>query len=104
MKDIFNEWYEVLIIILVGIGGFLLGGLFMRSLHGTAKTTDGIHLVPLEVEQQNSRQRVYASKRGKRYYPWWCNAGNTIAKKNKIWYETAAQAKAEGYTLAKGCQ
>ncbi len=104
MKDIFNKWYEVLIIVLVGVGAFLLGGLFIHSFHNATKTTADIHLMPLEVEQQNNRKRVYASKQGKRYYPWWCNAGNTIVKENKIWYNTPEKAQAEGYTLAKGCQ
>lgn len=104
MKDIFNKWYEVLVIVLVGVGAFLLGGLFIHSLHNPTKKAVNIQLLPLEVEQQRNRQRVYASKRGKRYYPWWCNAGSTIAKENKVWFEKPEHAQAEGYTLAKGCQ
>ena len=104
MKDIFNKWYEVLVIVLVGVGAFLLGGLFIHSFHNATKTKTDIHLVPLAPEQQNNRQQVYASKQGKRYYPWWCNAGDAIVEKNKIWYDTAELAQANGYTLAKGCQ
>ena len=103
MKNIFNKWHEMVIIVLVGVGAFLLGGLFVHSLHGI-KTTAGIHLTSLEVEQENNRHRVYVSKQGKRYYPWWCNAGSNIIKENKMWYDTPELAQAEGYTLAKGCQ
>ncbi|MCY4576868.1 MAG: hypothetical protein OXB96_00330 [Candidatus Kaiserbacteria bacterium] len=105
MKDFYNEWYVIIVVVLVGIGMFMLGGLFVHSLYKPAKATADIHLKPLAVEQQNTNmRRVYASKQGKRYYPWWCDAGNTIAKENKVWYNTPEKAKKEGYTIAKGCQ
>ena len=105
MKDFYNEWYVVIVVVLVGVGAFLLGGLFVYSFSKPTKPTADIHLKPLAVERPISNERkVYASKQGNRYYPWWCNAGSTIAEKNKLWYNTPEAAQAEGYTLAKGCQ
>ena len=99
-----NKWYVATIIVLVGIGAFLLGGLFVYSWYTPAKTAVDLQLKPLPTEQPYNEQRVYASKRGKRYYPWWCDAGSTIAKENKVWYDTPEAAQAAGYTIAKGCQ
>ena len=105
MKKIFNKQkYTILAITLVGITTFLLGGLFVQALHSASEETEKIQLTPLSPEKQHTTKQVYASSRGKRYYPWWCNAGNSIAEKNKVWYNTPAQAEKEGYQIAKGCQ
>ena len=105
MEKMFNErGYMIAAIILVGIGAFLLGGLFVYSFYKPTKTATDIHLTPLSVELSDNERRVYASSRGTRYYPWWCDAGNKIAKENKVWYSTPELAQVEGYSIAKGCQ
>ena len=103
MKDVCNKWYVVIAMVLVGVGSFFLGGLFVHSLHDSSGAAS-VQLRPLPTEQPYNERQVYASKRGKRYYPWWCNAGNTIVEENKIWYDTPELAQKEGYSIAKGCQ
>ena len=52
-----------------------------------------------------TNERVYASKRGKRYYPWWCDAGRkSIKEGNIVWFGSPAVAELEGYTIAKSCE
>ena len=104
MKDFYNKWYMVISMVLVGAGGFLLGGLFVHSFSTPPQKAATVHLQPLPVEQSVDEQRVYASKRGKRYYPWWCEAGGAIAEENIVWFETPKLAQAVGYSIAKGCR
>ena len=104
MNKIFNKYsYPIIAVILVGIVSFLLGGLLVHSLYGPAEKSAKVVLEPIELDIQVNR-KVHASASGKRYYPWWCDAGNKIAKKNLIWYDTPEQAEKEGYSIAKGCQ
>ena len=105
MKEKFNsDGCITALLIAVGVGSFLLGGLFVHSLHAPAKRMVPIQLTPITAEVSVNDRRVYASQRGSRYYPWWCGAGSTLAKKNIIWYDSPEEAKAAGYTIAKGCQ
>ena len=104
MEKIFNaRTYPVIAVVLVGIISFFLGGLLVYSVYNSAKGSPEITLAPLEVDTPVSR-RVYVSIHGKRYYPWWCDAGSKIAKENIVWYDTPEEAKGRGYTIAKGCQ
>ena len=97
-----NNAYTIAIIVLVGIGSFLLGWLAAHSFYNPTKESTQVVLKPLQKDITLHR-RVYASSRGKRYYPWWCDAGNKITKENIVWYETPEKAKASGYTIAKAC-
>ncbi len=105
MNDIFNSGAGKYIIsagILAGLGIFFLVGL-ANHLFWSDKSSGGITLKPLDYDAGNT-ERVYASKNGKRYYPWWCGAGSRIVKKNIIWYATPRAAEHAGYTIAKACQ
>ena len=104
MKDTFNDrGYVVVAVVLVGIGAFFLGGLFVYSLYRTSDAGATVRLTPLDFEVSVYTSRVYASSRGRRYYPWWCDAGREIAEKNVVWYETPVLAEVAGYSIAKGC-
>ena len=91
-------------IVLAGVGGFLLGGLFVYSFFTPVQKAAVIHLQPLLSEQPVIEQGVYASKRGSRYYPWWCSAGDSMAEENIVWFDTPELAQEAGYSIAKGCQ
>ena len=82
---------------------FFLGGLCVYSfiLEGTPTAT--IALTPL-ARDISVDLRVYASSKGSRYYPWWCEAGGSISKANIVWFQSAEIAEREGYTLAKACR
>lgn len=46
----------------------------------------------------------FASKNGTRYYPAGCKAGNRIAEKNKIFFNTPQEAELLGLSKAVGCK
>lgn len=105
MARLFNHFgYTVVVIVLVGVGGFFLGGLAVYSVYMEREAGEGVSLAPLAVTVEIPDKKVYASSRGKRYYPWWCEAGKSMAEKNIVWYDTAAAAERAGYTLAKACE
>ncbi len=94
--------YAAFAIATAGIGGFFLGGLFTFALLTPVEKTADVTLEPITVEYEVTN-RVYVSKNGTRYYPWWCEAGSRIIEENKIWFDTADIAKEAGYTIAKSC-
>ena len=88
-------------IILVGIGGFVLG----RLSYTQTATTDVV-LQPLDISARTdgtAHKQFYASKRGSAFYPWWCEAGSSIKEENKIYFTSKEQAEAEGYQRTKRC-
>ena len=99
--------YCAAIVVLVAFGSFFLGGFAVRSYYDTvaADREEALSLIPLDPEVSVSGSgRVYASSRGSRYYPWWCDKGKSISEANKVWFSTPQEAETEGYTIAKGCQ
>lgn len=44
-----------------------------------------------------------ASINGKAYYPKGCKSANVIKEENRIWFESAEDAEADGYNRAKNC-
>ena len=105
MGEIFNSLrYVICITCLVGLTGFFLGGLAVRSFYEQRSDEVAVSLEALPVPAEASSSRVYASSRGKRYYPWWCDAGSSIVDRNLVWYADAASAGRAGYTLAKACE
>ena len=104
MSELFNRTgYTLYALVTVGIAGFLLGGLSVYSLCG-GREPGPVRLTPLSASVPFSDRRVYASLRGKRYYPWWCDAGRSISPDNLVWYDTPEDAVAGGYSVAKSCE
>lgn len=103
MSQLFNRCgYAVIAVIIVGISGFLSGGLAVHSVYKQREPADSVQLTPIMTSIPADR-RVYASSSGKRYYPWWCDIGR-IVPDNMVWFATPEDAKAEGYTIAKACE
>jgi len=46
--------------------------------------------------------KLMGSRNGTKYYFPWC--GSNIAEKNKIWFNSEAEAKAKGYEPAANCK
>ena len=106
MKQLLNNraTQMAVIIIVSNITSFLLGGLLIYILNDPVKGVADIVLQTLMPEQPYAGEtRVYVSARGKRYYPWWCDAGSRISPENIVWYDTPQEAEGEGYTAAKAC-
>lgn len=45
-----------------------------------------------------------ASKRGKKYYPIYCKAAESLSPSNKIYFLTEDEATAKGYTKSSNCK
>jgi len=113
----------ILIVILVGLASFELGrlsksdgssGINIKYPNGeqanviSAKETDvSNNLVKVDssssVSNSNSSKNFFASKRGHKYYSLGCTAGKTIKEENRIYFKTAEEAIAKGYTLSSSC-
>lgn len=48
-------------------------------------------------------REYFASKRGKKYYPFGCSAGKSIKEENRIYFASEAEAKSKGYTISTSC-
>ncbi len=110
-----ERFFIAFLICLVGTGSFGLGRLsvlpkknvplsigyesqntaFSAAIASSAETTQ-------EKSQPNS-QKIVASKSGTRYYFPACSGGKRIKEENKIWFDSEADAKALGYSLAQNC-
>lgn len=47
--------------------------------------------------------KYVASKQGSKYHYPWCPGASTIKEENKIWFQTAEEARARGYRPAQNC-
>jgi len=50
-----------------------------------------------------SKTRFIASKRGKYFYPEWCEQASKIKAQNKIYFASVKDAQKEGYKKSKIC-
>ncbi len=114
-----REVYTALLIVLVGFGAFGLGRLSRleegrepiritqrissQSASAVGSVTGG------RTEVDNSPEvsvpaggKVIASRNGTKYYFPWCSSN--IAEKNKIWFNSEAEARAKGYQPAANCK
>ena len=51
-----------------------------------------------------SQDRLFGSKKGKKFYFAGCSGAGRIKPENKIYFKSEEEAKIRGYTKAKGCQ
>ena len=107
----------VIIVILVGLGSFGLGRLSKNSQNGgiqieykdqqgnILKSTESTKLTPKinTVEASVGGKAFFASNRGTKYYPLGCNAGKNIKMENRIYFNTAEEAKQAGYGISTSC-
>lgn len=114
-----EEILIVFLIVLVGAASFGLGRL---SVSDSAKTPvrivypagEGEKTVASSVNVSaaaantaaavgQSPEKVVASKSGSKYHFPWCPGASRISQKNKIWFDSPAQAEAAGYEKASNC-
>ena len=61
--------------------------------------------ITIDDKDDKTEQGNYvASKNGSKYYLTNCSGANRIKEENKVWFETAEEAKDEGYGPAKNCK
>jgi len=115
-KDILT----VLIVILVGLGSFMLGRLSKGNVPQDTQAPyanqdngnqDANVVSASNVIQQgesptsgsSSNEPFFGSSKGKKYYTTNCSAGKTIKQENKIYFATEVAAQKAGYTLSSSC-
>lgn len=120
-KDILT----IMIVILVGLGSFMLGRLSKEndsnslkidytSLPVKANIINGVGeqkpsntpkqgIVALESPSPKTGN-FFASKRGKKYYTISCSAGKTIKIDNRIYFETREEAEKAGFEISSACR
>ena len=98
------------LIILVGSAGFGLG-----RLSGAETAPGGLQIgqvasvvvsdgsVP-EVEPMAAGGRLVGSRNSDKYHFPWCSGAQRISPGNLVWFESAAAARAAGYTPAGNCK
>jgi hypothetical protein len=68
-----------------------------------AKVGDNTSLSTSAAPKDTTSGSFVASKNGTKYYPVACSSAKRIKDANKVFFQTADEAHAEGYTLASGC-
>ena len=117
-RDIFT----VMVIILIGFAGFGLGRLsiieknketvkikFPEYLSATVLNSQdsdesGVNSSPAAPAPSSGEGLLVASKNGSKYHFPWCSGGKSISEKNKIWFDSAEDARKSGYTPAANCK
>ena len=98
-----TRFLSLFIVFTTALTSFFLGGLFVFSLLRHPGQTATLVLQPYADNTLTADRKVYASQRGSRFYPWWCEAGSKIAKENIIWFSSPSAAEQAGYSIAKAC-
>lgn len=112
-----------LLIVLVGAGSFGLGRMSVTETESPepvrivtaplSATQSASAAVPLLGEASVSgtstgsvaaEGKLVASKNGTKYHFPWCSGAARIADENKIWFNSAEEAKAKGYAPASNCK
>lgn len=109
-----HDIYIVLIIILTACGSFGLGRLSKQESKKepvTIEYADGKHveqtassISSLESETPESNQKVFASKKGKKYYFLSCSGISAIKKENLISFSSPEEATRSGYSKSSTCK
>lgn len=69
-----------------------------------SKTTKGQQGTTQAEESYDTSPRYVASKNGRVYYFTWCAGGKKIAAENRVYFETANEAKEAGLTPSTACE
>jgi len=110
-----HEIITILIIILVGIGGFGLGRLSTAqkenppilisgigaNVAGFVGTLDNNTMEDTAIPAQGG---YVASKNSDKYHLPWCSGAQRISEANKVWFSTKEEAEKAGYTPAGNCK
>lgn len=119
-RGMLGDLYVVVLILLVGLSSFGLGRMSVldigknpvqiigvtESLNYVSNTAAVVEVVPKEgtVIDQNNGGTLVASKNGGKYHYPWCSGAQRIKEENKIWFDSADDARKAGYTPAANCK
>lgn len=111
-----TDVYIVAIIILIGLSGFGLGRLSALEEDRPSVYIEGGKSVQASVEgvvgealssQEDSESGaglLVASKNGSKYHFPWCSGAQRMKEENKIWFDSAEEARKAGYSPAANCK
>ncbi len=75
----------------------------VQSAQASAIKPEKSTVLPVSPNEPQSGMIYEGSRGGRTYYPAGCTAAKRISAKNRIWFESAAEALRLGYTLSKLC-
>ena len=73
------------------------------NLAAQVMTATGQNQLPLEALELKIGGQLVGSKNGTKYHYPWCSGAERIKEENKIWFQSAEEAKRAGYTPAANC-
>jgi len=105
-----DDLFIVLLILLVGFGGFGLGRLSVLE-----EGRERVKVVPSDaIEDQDGKPatvsnaalagKYVASVNGSKYHFPWCSGAERMKEGNKIWFDSVLEAQRAGYTPARNCK
>lgn len=68
------------------------------------KKTDSVKVNSPASASPSGKSNYVASKSGAKYHFTWCPGAKTISEANKIWFQSAEEARAAGYAPASNCK
>ena len=109
----------VIVVILVGLGSFMLGRLSKESDLSSGIKIEYSNQTDISeanaISSVNSLEKVsaiqnfvgknfFASNRGSKFYSIGCSGGKTIKQENRIYFTTREEAEKQGYELSSSCR
>ena len=87
----------IILLILIGFGGFGLGRLSVE-----VRGSSTVHIDDTELFAED--KRVVASEQGTKYHLPWCSGAQRIKGENRIEFGSVREAEESGYTPAQNCK
>ena len=91
-----EKFKTLAIIVLVGLLAFALGRL--SAVYGNRGE------LKIEYPAAQSAATIVASRTGSKYFLPWCGSAQSIKEENRVYFATAADAEAAGYSPARNCK
>jgi hypothetical protein len=99
------------VVVLVGLSAFGLGRLSVIGEEGPRLTIHAPQAAsvgaasgePSSAKATESGRNYVASKSGSKYYLPTCSGAARIKEENKVWFDSAKDAEARGYSAASNC-
>lgn len=116
--DLPKDLFAILLILLVGTGGFLLGRLSaaesvrkeqLSITGGPVFQASAAQALPLTTTNSSAVEKTsvlgmyVGSRTGKTYHLPWCSGAKRIKEENKVWFQTKDEAEGRGYRAAANC-
>ncbi|MCK5022254.1 MAG: hypothetical protein KAR54_03335 [Candidatus Pacebacteria bacterium] len=101
-----DNFFNIIIIILVGFSAFGLGRLSKIEENKTPIAIYNPNLASISIFSQKplNQQKYVASKTSDKYHAPWCSGAKKIKESNKIWFNSKEEAENAGLSPAANCK